>query len=893
LPELGLKLPAEELAKRAALQQVIKNANLILNELSDAKVQEQAEIDEAEYNKNIVQEAINPQFTDQIQFFYKDALRTKLADPDILLGEGEDPIDLQNLPFDPDETPDWVIKYSKQLADSYIEKNNLKRSTIGDTLFYDMLNKDEQPVDIIEDESLDLHLNVGDKIPESMRDTKKMAMGGDPGALSDPLRLGDDETVNIDEYIQSGPYESIENLDMFEEADLKPQKESVFDDDASFEVAQASIFGKAPGWAIAGVDKVDDLIRGSGKVAQRIAQGDALADEVVSAGEKINRFYSGLEARLIDPNTPKVFNGPEDLYNWLQSKGITKFEVEDYQIPQLLETFNKTGQPITKEALLARIKEAPIRNLETTVRGFRSEVENVDGVFKNGKFADQYVENGYIPETYRENIIYLDPEKIPGDIAKYIHSTHGFFPDDQVRYVIGWSRGTDRYAIIPGTSKQLSSATPTKLIELEKKVQRLEKISLKTPQELVEQSNGRITFEQAQKNIETAKKQLNKTKDDIKNFGVETDFVAVPDKTVRVTFADEIQSDIMQTYRKTLEKVKEDYQKLIDKGIDVRDTSRVRQESYNMSTDQDVLAFYAKHKNIMRPLFRTVEDFKAYIDEMRESQKVFKDFAQIRPGMMTSEALAGVKQAGKQRDKVLNVFEEAFTNPETMKKLFPNMPFKDRKAWGDVIVKNDLHMAAKRKYIDKDPNASDWYVISPGDLVTTRYGQTGSTSTPLAQRTKDMKGIGQHEFYGGPNMTDPDGKHYTGVLEAILRRAAKVNNTEFKIVKVQVGQPTSTKRLVQIIDAGGDVVKEFKMAKSSRSSDFPDVMKKAEDYINESGVEGLTARPIELPSGFKTVDAYAIKLSPEMVMPTKTHMASGGYVRNSPLVTMDEMIGAA
>ena len=72
-----------------------------------------------------------------------------------------------------------------------------------------------------------------------------------------------------------------------------------------------------------------------------------------------------------------------------------------------------------------------------------------------------------------------------------------------------------------------------------------------------------------------------------------------------------------------------------------------------------------------------------------------------------------------------------------------------------------------------------------------------------------------------------------------------------------------------------------------------DVIKKAEDYITESGAEGLTARPIELPSGFKTVDAYAIKLSPEMVMPSKTHMASGGYVRSSPLVTMNEMIGAA
>ena len=874
LPEPGLRLPAEELAKRAALQQVIKNTNLILNEIQDGLVQEQKEIKEEEYNSKIVEEALNPQYTEQIQHFYKDALRASIADPEVLLGEGEDLIDLQNLPFDPEETPSWVIRYARELADNYIEKNNLKRNTIGDTLFYDMMNKEEEPVDIIED-----------------AEPTQMAMGGDPGAFSDPLRMGDDETVDIDEYIQSGPYEAIENLDMFEESNLKPQQESVFDDDASFEVAQASIFGKAPGWAVAGADKVDDLLR-LGGTGTRIAQADKIADAAVSANEKINRFYSGLEARLIDPNTPKVFDGPGDLYNWLQSKGISKLEVEDYQIPQLIETLNKTGQPLTKEVLLARIKEAPIRNLETTVRGFRSEVENADNVFKNAKYGDSYFEKGFIPETYRENIIYLDPKKIPGDIAQYKYSTHGFFPDDDVKYVIGWSRGTDRYAVIPGTKGQLPNIG-AKTEDLNKKIERLTKITNRSPEDIVNQSGGRVSLEQATTNINKAKKQLAQAQDELANVGKTDDALVTGDQTVRVTFADEIQSDIMQTYRKHLEQVKEDYQKLIDKGIDVRDTSRVRQQSYDMKTDQDVLAFYSKNKDIMRPMFRTADDFQAYINEMRQSQAVFKDFAKIRPGMLTKEAMVGIKEAGKKRDKILNVFEEAFTNPETMKKLFPNIPFKDRKAWGDIIVKNDLHMAAKRKFIDKDPNASDWYVISPGELITARYGQKGTTSTPYAQRTNDMKGIGQHEFYGGPNMTDPDGKHYTGVLEAVLRRAAKINNTDFKIVKVQIGEPTSTKRVVQIVNAGGDIVKEFKMAKSSKRSDFADVIKKAEDYITESGAEGLTARPIELPSGFKTVDAYAIKLSPEMVMPSKTHMASGGYVRSSPLVTMNEMIGAA
>ena len=124
-----------------------------------------------------------------------------------------------------------------------------------------------------------------------------------------------------------------------------------------------------------------------------------------------------------------------------------------------------------------------------------------------------------------------------------------------------------------------------------------------------------------------------------------------------MTFADEIQSDIMQTYRKKLEEVITDYNKLVEKGVDVRDTQKIRAESYRLgtSTDQDILAFYAKHKDIMRPLFRTEQDFAAYIKELKESQQVFRDLAQVRPGMLTGE-MSLVIVTGKQRTHNIFMF---------------------------------------------------------------------------------------------------------------------------------------------------------------------------------------------------------------------------------------------
>ena len=127
--------------------------------------------------------------------------------------------------------------------------------------------------------------------------------------------------------------------------------------------------------------------------------------------------------------------------------------------------------------------------------------------------------------------MYLDPNDIPGDPKSYANSTHDFFRGDEA-YVVGWSRLTDRPAIVPGTATQLSGDTTTKLLELEKKRDRLTSVTNKSAQDIVDQSGGRVSIEQAQKNIDNANKQLVKIQDDIDNFGSGSQQAVIKDETI-------------------------------------------------------------------------------------------------------------------------------------------------------------------------------------------------------------------------------------------------------------------------------------------------------------------------------------------------------------------------
>lgn len=851
---------------------VLKNIEGILVEMSGEKTQEKTEA----YYEAKRNELENPQFLQQREMFKNQILKAYRGETTEQVVNPQDFDKMLDQQDENEKIPDYVREIAFEEAMSILKEEQFR-----------LLGKEPPGVQTQPDESLFEEVTGVDLVPGE--NVRGMAMGGDPGQFTDPLRMPDDDAIDVRGIQEDVPYMSIDELDLFEEANLKPTLDNQMPE---VQLASANIFGKLPGWAVY-LDKKSDLL-GSGKQTQNLIRiGDQVAEATKTPTENINRFYSNLEAKLLDPSVPDTFTTPEELFNFFQSRNIGKLEVEDYQLPQLFQSIFKSGQPVTKAQLLSRIKEAPIRKLKSQTFGFRSEIDNGDGQFIDYKYGDGHFESGANSGTYRESVIYLKPDDIPGDPAAYRHSVHNFFPADDA-YVVGWSRLTDRPAIISGTGKQLSGDTTTKLLELEKKRDRLTTITNKSAQDIVDQSGGRVSLEQAQKNIDNAQKQLTKIQDDITNFGSGAKQAVVGDEVVNVTFADEIQSDIFQRYRKHLEQVKDEYQKIVSKLGEVksRDPRFIRDELYSSDVNSLTVAYYAKHKDILRPVFRTEEDFVGHIKALQESNEVMRQFAQIRPGMLTEGAMVPVREAQKKRDDVLKFFDEIRVDPETIKQLFPNVPFKDRKAWGDVLVKNDLHMAAKRLFVDGDQNAPTWYAITPAKLVANRYSQAGTTATPLAQRA-GKKGVGTYEFYGGPDATDVNGKHYTSILEQSLKRAANINNAEFKIIKVGISTPTRNKKVIEIVDMSGGqptVVKTINVKKNQSRA----AIEEATAYINKQpNADNLVTNTTSYPEGFETVDAYAIKLTPEMVLPSKTHMAIGGYVKYDPMPNIEEVIGAA
>ena len=221
-----------------------------------------------------------------------------------------------------------------------------------------------------------------------------------------------------------------------------------------------------------------------------------------------------------------------------------------------------------------------------------------------------------------------------------------------------------------------------------------------------------------------------------------------------------------------------------------------------------------------------------FIDEFAKTKNVFEELAEAGPNA-TDDLRNRVRAAYKKETELLSTLETQLSE-DSIKKLFPNVPFKNRTEWGELVIKSDLANAANLLYgPDKIPDAAQWYAISPAKFIKKRYESMGlnkgGTNTPIEERKaakeagEQLKGIGVEEFYGGPESVDPKGKHYTSVLEKALKRAAKENNSEFKIIEV----------------------------------------------------EGMGK-------------VYAVKITPEMLLPHKTHRKKGGMVYTPEIIDIFE-----
>ena len=719
----------------------------------------------------------------------------------------------------------------------------------------------------------------------SDRNAMPLAFGGSPGEegqFSDSIDMtgmkGDD--VDIKEIINQPGFMGMDELDIFEEAKKQGLEE----------VQVAGLFGKVPMWAAANVDKAKMLLqiftKNEKKNMDNIKKKLGTKDEVKAEIEDIDIidtpaggtevatvknkktiidspedaeavFYSGVEARLMDPNTPPVFNTTEQLYDFLNTRGVSKAEIEDNALLNYIETAKKNKTPLVKEDMLEIIRAAPLRKIDNVTYG-----EARYGGEKNALYGNAHMESGHIPGTYREEVMYVSPKDIPLDPDELPGSTHDFVE----KYVIGWSRLTDRKATLPvektaeGIEKavdpamirtlkrnqtklnnQLKGLETSALRKLEREglvdIDNIDELTMAEVRNVLNQDDNMARLNSIDPALEQQILQFRMKLDEdaLKLQNIEA---TTKGQEVIVTFADEIQSDILQQAKRFEEKLRTNLSEIMDLSEAERRAaiSRAGYDSNLRDVNPEVAKYYIENETVFRPLFQSAAEMQQFMDEFVKNKLVFEELAAAgtRPD---KQLIIKANEAAAKEKQMLMELQTAISEG-AMKKLYPNVPFKNRSEWGEALIKRDLAKAAKLLYQDKIPDAATWYAVTPANKVIKRYNQKGGTHIPFEERTTDMKGIGTEEFYGGPDSvsstidksgtaaTNPNfnkPKHYTSVIEKALRRAAKENNSEFKTIKV----------------------------------------------------EGVG-------------DVYAIKITPEMLLPHKTHRKKGGMVYTPEIIDIFE-----
>ena len=621
-------------------------------------------------------------------------------------------------------------------------------------------------------------------------------------------------------------------------------------------------------------------------------------------------FYSDIERALT--NAPDEFPNKQAVLDFMNKNRIKKSEVEDYRIPSLLKLYDDNA-PITKQQILSQIRTAPISGLRVHGTGKGSDIINPNGDVDTRYTG--YAEPGFIPDTQRERVLYLNRNKLPGDTGEYPQSMfggeniqrHNFgIPNEDDTYIVGWTRLTDRFGFVPpkvaGPETKINLRQTNKEItknnrtlaglfgEAKSKLERLANqrgMNQADIDELMEDLGDEFKIDVVAKYAD----QLNEVSPGlvdqmdelvVRNNALQeqvTKATAVdPSGVVRVTFADEIQSDLLQAAAMRKQQLTAAIRKIQEEGLgetNLQGLSRLAEQTIN---------FYEKNKSVFRPLKKTETEIKAIADRVakldEEVDTIVNKYIQTRE---VSDADL-TKLSGLLNENLDNMLKEIIEiDSSAMDGLFPDLPFKNRDEWADALIKKDLYELAYRKFVLKDPDASEYYAVSPSNYVSKRYNFEGNAATP--QDVRDMekasrietfkregtfvnsryKGIGMDEFYGGPDSVDQKGKHYTSTIEKILKKQAQSNNSEVITMPVQVKSGEGS-AYFKITDQNDNMVATLTNGDQAR-----ELLIANPNYKVET---------ITVPNKASMEPVFAIKITPEMLEPYKTHKAQGGLVEH-------------
>jgi hypothetical protein len=505
--------------------------------------------------------------------------------------------------------------------------------------------------------------------------------------------------------------------------------------------------------------------------------------------------------------------------------------------------------------------------------------------------------------------LYIPMDKLPGDTAGQpvtifageTIQNHGFgLPGgSDNNYVIGWTRLSERRALLP--TKLDAPAGKSKIPGLTRERERAQR----QVAGLYAEAINKLNREAVRRNLSqddinfinqlSLEEMLSEYGDTLAQISpglldqIDDLIVKVRDldseitkastvdasNVVKVLFADEIQSDIMQAAAGRKQKLLATLRKLQEEGREsttLPDLDRV---------GNDALAFFEKNKSVFRPLKKSQTEVDIFADSLAkvdaEVDEIINRFVETRD--ISDADIARVKNLlNDQIDEMIN--DLITVDQNTYEGLFPDLPFKKREEWADALIKKDLFELAYRKFVLKDPDVPDYYAVTPDKFVIDRYSFQGNTATSAADRAADKadqikaftergefkkskyRGIGMSEFYGGPNAVDEKGKHYTSTIEKILKTQAKSNNSEMIILNVQTKSGGSD--IYRITDQNGNMV-----------ATLTDPRQVQTIRLNNPN---YNVEAIRVPDMKNTTPSFAIKITEEMLEPYKTHKARGGLV---------------
>ena len=480
----------------------------------------------------------------------------------------------------------------------------------------------------------------------------------------------------------------------------------------------------------------------------------------------VNTETGNLTIKGVTVPADSVSMSAKEWHDWFRSNGIKEGELYDSYIRSYLNKKGKFDRDAGKFMDDEKISFAEIKELvDTSPTNFLQTVSYSDAA-GNLKYGDSGRQQGYIEGSRTERVLWLDSVDIRGDI--------GVLPTEVARYE---GHGNMRNV----TSSPDFAAQGNKL-------------------------DGEPY---------------------VVGWSLGSDRVGSLDgRSIKVTVADEIQSDFLQKAAQKKSEIKAQIRRYVTEMTDAEQMAGLDE-------------LYKRLENVFRPMPATLAQIKQSIEQLQRSADIFKGIASMNLDDVTKLNLEQLGEAATLRDEALAKINATIDSIDS-RELFPNIPFKDQKDWVDAIIKNDIYNAAKKRFIlDQNGNitinndAPAYYAVAPAKVVKAYRGGMG-VELPPNDPSRRGQMVAYDMQYGGPNLNDYTGQHFTSNTEETLNKIANMKNSKVEVGKVVFG-------------ANGE-----------------------------------------------SADTFIIELTPEMLLPYKAYKKDGGLIKKSilytPIVSIDKLL---